>query len=67
MLGYVVGLAILFIWLTWTAFFVALAVVVLWQVAVALIERAADSSSGGPPSGDGQPQALGAARPAPQG
>ena len=26
-LGYVVGLAILFIWLTWTAFFVALAVV----------------------------------------
>ena len=67
-LGYVVGLAILFIWLTWTAFFVALlAVVVLWQVAVALIERAADSSSGGPPSGDGQPQALGAARPAPQG
>ena len=66
-LGYVVGLAILFIWLTWTAFFVALAVVVLWQVAVALIERAADSSSGEPPSGDGQPQALGTAQPAPQG
>ncbi len=65
--GYGVGLAILFIWLTWTAFFVAVGVVVLWQVGVAMIERAAASSPGQPPSGDGQPPAVGAAVPAPEG
>ena len=58
---------ILFIWLTWTAFFVAVGVVVLWQVGVAMIERAAASSPGQPPSGDGQPPAVGAAVPAPEG
>ena len=63
--GYVVGLGIVLIWLSWTAFFIAIGVVIAWQVAVSLIERA--EVAGAPPSGDGPAGALASAAPAPEG
>ncbi len=66
--GWAVGLVILFIWLSWTAFFVAAGVVALWQIGVSLMERSAEST-GTPPSGGGPAEALSTtgATPAPEG
>ena len=63
--GYVVGLGIVLIWLSWTALFIAIGVVIAWQVGVSFLERA-EKVAGSPPSGDGPAATLSAA-PAPEG
>ena len=64
--GYVVGLGIVLIWLNWTALFIAIGVVLAWQIAVSFIERA-EKVAGSPPAGDGPAGALSSAAPAPEG
>jgi hypothetical protein len=63
--GFGVGLVILFIWLSWTAFFVAIVVVALWQLGISLMERTSGESTGTPPSGGGPAEAVSAAGPTP--